>query len=357
MQHIELYWKDFWGWFWNDEFWLPKGMSFKDFQNKPGVYYPKTNDLGNMITVAICLTFARLLYERAIFKVAPMNFKQAHLRKRPEENLTLEHQYNLNKQPSDEKVSTLAFKLHWSTRSVQRWFRKRRNANKPSILNKLTESTWRCIFYLIAFSFGVGILLQSPWLWDNLHCFSNYPFQSLWPSVFYYYILEGGFYISLVFTLLRDVRRKDFVEQIVHHLATLGLIIFSYVTNLVRIGTLVLALCDISDVFLEAGKSLHYVKFQKSADLMFVLFAVVFFLSRVVAFPVVVIHTAYVKSMWLAKPYPGYYVFNALLLVLQILNIMWAATIFRMAIDMKRKGKVEKDGRSGTEESLDDEDE
>lgn len=46
---------------------------------------------------------------------------------------------------------------------------------------------------------------------------------------------------------------QDFLIMFVHHLATIGLITFSYVNNMVRVGTLVLCLHDASDFLLEVS--------------------------------------------------------------------------------------------------------
>lgn len=54
---------------------------------------------------------------------------------------------------------------------------------------------------------------------------------------------------------------QDFLIMFVHHLATIGLITFSYINNMVRAGTLVMCLHDASDFLLEVRShhlSPHY---------------------------------------------------------------------------------------------------
>merc|ERR1712128_276083 len=106
-------------------------------------------------------------------------------------------------------------------------------------------------------------------------------------------------------------KRKDFTEQIVHHIATLLLLSLSYVCNFTRIGTLVMWAHDISDIFLESAKLCVYARKTTAADILFGLFACAFFLSRLVYYPLWILDTSWNRSMRSFSPYFGYYVFNS----------------------------------------------
>lgn len=51
-----------------------------------------------------------------------------------------------------------------------------------------------------------------------------------------------------------QVRRKDWLESMVHHIATIALLLYSYYVNFTRVGIMVMLLHDVSDIFLEAAK-------------------------------------------------------------------------------------------------------
>ncbi|CAN0439062.1 unnamed protein product, partial [Discosporangium mesarthrocarpum] len=64
----------------------------------------------------------------------------------------------------------------------------------------------------------------------------------------------------LLFFQLLDTKRSDFWQMFVHHWATLLLLAFSWLLNLVRIGSLILLCHDCSDIFLELAKIFNYLQ-------------------------------------------------------------------------------------------------
>ena len=87
-------------------------------------------------------------------------------------------------------------------------------------------------------SYGTSVVINKSWFWNTIECWENYPMQELTPDVQKYYFLGCGHALSLCLTLLTDNVRKDFKAKIVHHAATLSLLVFSYVCGYTRVGAL-----------------------------------------------------------------------------------------------------------------------
>ncbi|XP_064860324.1 ceramide synthase 5 isoform X3 [Oncorhynchus nerka] len=214
---------------------------------------------------------------------------------------------------------------------------------------------WRSTFYLCIFTYGIRFLWQCPWMWDTHHCWYNYPYQVLTPGLYHYYVTELGFYWSLMFSQFTDIKRKDFPIMFIHHLATVSLISFSYANNMLRVGSLVMCVHDASDFILEAAKLANYAKYQRLCDFLFVLFAVVFFITRLVIYPLRILNTTLFESWEIIGPYPSWWLFNSLLLVLQVLHVIWSYLIAGIAYKALVRGKVSKDDRSDVESSSEEE--
>ncbi|GAB1286394.1 Ceramide synthase 6 [Apodemus speciosus] len=302
-------------WFWNERFWLPHNVTWADLKNTEEATFPQAEDLYLAFPLAFCIFMVRLIFERFIAKPCAIALNiQANGPQTAQPNAILEKVFTaITKHPDEKRLEGLSKQLDWDVRSIQRWFRQRRNQEKPSTLTRFCESMWRFSFYLYVFSYGVRFLKQTPWLWNTRHCWYNYPYQPLTADLHYYYILELSFYWSLMVSQFTDIKRK-------------------------------------------AAKMANYAKFQKMCDLLFVMFAVVFITTRLGIFPLWVLNTTLFESWEIVGPYPSWWVFNLMLLLLQGMNCFWSYLIIKIACKTVSKGKVSKDDRSDIESSSEDED-
>ncbi|KAM9831006.1 ceramide synthase 5-like [Syngnathus typhle] len=344
-------------WFWSEKFWLPQNVSWADLEHPPpGVDYPRVGDLLYALPLSVGIFVLRILFERLVAKPCAHILQiQAGVQRQAQPNAVLEKLYQSKTCPDAKQLEGLSKQLDWDVRKIQRWFRIRRNQDKPSMQTKFCESMWRFTFYLGIFIYAIHHLWRSPWMWNTRRCWDTYPFQHQSHQQLNHYVAELAFYCSLMFSQFTDIKRKDFFIMLVHHLATIFLITFSYAINMLRAGTLVMCVHDASDIFLEAAKLANYAKYQRLCDGLFVVFSISFFIARLVIFPFWIINSVLFESWEMAGPYQAWWVLNGLLLVLQTLHVIWFYLIARIAIKAIFKGKVAKDERSDIESSSDEE--
>lgn len=171
--------------------------------------------------------------------------------------------------------------------------------------------SWRCSYYTYSFFYGIIVLWDKPWLWDVKYSFYDYPHHPVTSGVWWYYMTSMAFYWALSFSQFFDVKRKDFWQMFVHHIATISLMCFSWVGNLTRIGSLVLLVHDSADILLEvkttqrskrllngflsfrfifivnsqAAKMAKYASYQKVCDCIFTVFTILWIVTRIIVFP------------------------------------------------------------------------
>ncbi|XP_026866481.2 ceramide synthase 4a [Electrophorus electricus] len=348
-------------WLWQEDYWLPSGITWKDLDegSVEGGRYPLPRDL--LITLPLALGFIalRIVFERVVaLPLSRMMGVSDRIRARAPAIPKLEAFYmQKNNHYMQGELLGLAKHCGLTPRQIQNWLRLRRNQDRPSNTKKFCEASWRFVFYLIAFAAGLAALIATPWFWDHRECWRGYPRQPLADTHYWYYMLELSFYWSLLLCVSVDVKRKDFREQIIHHIATIVLMGFSYSGNYVRVGTLVMLVHDSSDFLLESAKMFNYAGWRRTCDTLFVVFAVVFLVTRLVIFPCQVVYSTLVVSVDFLQIFPGYYFFNGLLLVLQALHVFWAYLILRMLYKFIFLGKVERDERSDEEDEEEEEEE
>ncbi|XP_052739048.1 ceramide synthase 5 isoform X1 [Bicyclus anynana] len=349
--------------FWDEDVWLPPNTTWEDIAPGPdkAVVYTDYRHLLYPIPLALVLIVLRHTLEKYIF--APfgksLGIKNTRPKKAPN-NPKLESAYAgspkiKHKQLflSKDEICALAKQLDMSERQVERWWRLRRSQEKPSKLTKFCENAWRCTFYFYNFSYGMFILWDKEWLWDIDQCYIGYPHQGTTSDIWWYYMMSAAFYWALTMSQFWDVRRKDFWQMFVHHIATIALLSFSWVCNLHRIGTLVLLLHDCTDIFLEAAKALKYANYQKLCDALFAVFTVLWIVTRLGIYPFYIIWSTSIRAPMLLPMFAAYYIFNALLCLLLALHMLWTWLILQVAYKSINAGKMEGDIRSSSSDFSD----
>ncbi|KAM8921618.1 ceramide synthase 2 isoform 1-T1 [Pelodytes ibericus] len=319
--------------FWWHRLWLPVNLTWDDLEDQEGRTYAKASDLYITIPLAFVFLIVRYIFEISIATpLAGALGVKDKVRLRAAFSPALEKFYtHSSKHPKQIDLEHLSRVSSFTVRQVERWFRRRRNQDRPSLQKKFREASWRFTFYLIAFIAGMAVLVDKPWFHDLHEVWKDFPRQTMLPSQYWYYMIELGFYWSLLFRVAFDVKRKDFKEQIIHHVATIVLISFSWCANYIRVGTLIMAVHDASDYFLESAKMFNYAGWKETCNGIFVVFALVFIITRIVILPFWILHCTWVYPMEIYPPFFGYYFFNVMLWVLQCLHVFWAYLILGMA--------------------------
>uniref|UniRef100_A0A5B7CB61 Putative ASC1-like protein n=1 Tax=Davidia involucrata TaxID=16924 RepID=A0A5B7CB61_DAVIN len=230
-------------------------------------------------------------------------------------------------------------------------------------IRKFKESAWKCVYFLSAEILALSVTYDEPWF-TNTKCFWVGPGNQVWPDqkiklkLKGMYMYAAGFYTYSIFALIFwETRRSDFGVSMSHHVATVILIVMSYILRFARAGSIVLALHDASDVFLEVGKMSKYSGAETLASFSFILFVLSWILLRLIYYPFWILwSTSYELVLILNKEKHKvdgpiiYYVFNSLLFCLLVLHIYWWVLMFRMLVkQVQARGQISEDVRSDSE--------
>lgn len=331
---------------WDERFWLPRNHTwdqvnkYNDFSTERFLLYP--------VYVAFLIYFVRLCFERLIaVPIARLLDVKEKSVKKFKPNEVLEVYFKRKHVTMSEAIYLhLSRETGLSPDSVKEWFELRKYINRPSVVQKFSESLWRFFFYLSIWIYGFCVLYNKTWLWDTNECWNNYPRHQLTDDIYWYYVIELAFYLSLLVSQFFDVKRKDFWQMFLHHVLTISLMLFSLSFNFHRIGTLILLLHDCSDFWLEIAKVGQYAKMKRFCDTCFCIFTITWFCTRITTFPLKIIYSTTYELTAVLPAWPAFLIMNSFLYVLQVLHLIWFYMICKIAYKALTVGEVEKDDRS-----------
>ncbi|EDR26635.1 protein ASC1, putative [Entamoeba dispar SAW760] len=213
---------------------------------------------------------------------------------------------------------------------------------------------FKAIYFWISAPLGILLFRYEDWMPSALFgkgkqdlelLWENFPYQEQSPMLSVYYCWALGYHFhSLVFHMQSE-KRNDYFENLLHHVATVFLIIFSFCNNCGRIGVLVLILHDIVDAIMYMSKSVNDMPNQVPVYCGFAFIAISFFQFRIFTLGYHIIPAAVNAKNYIPDGIPGsyivFYLLVGLLCVLWVLHAYWFYLIIQIiVVAIKNKGRL-----------------
>lgn len=230
---------------------------------------------------------------------------------------------------------------------------------KGTALVKFEQSVMEAIFYGVFAIVGVFVLRSQPWVWPSSQWWDGFAeggHEIMRSDLRCFYIMYVARYSQAALSVCLETRRKDFIEMMLHHIVTVIVIGVSYVQGWNRIGVVVMVLLDFADVPLHLAKCSKYTGEQKTAgpwqflaDRLFEVFAVTFFVTRLVMYGYVCWSAHIEATRFWPKGVPEW-TCVACLYTLFFLQVYWFVLIMQVVVRLLGGRSVE-DPRSDDEDN------
>ncbi|KAJ2555617.1 Sphingosine N-acyltransferase lag1 [Coemansia sp. RSA 1878] len=231
------------------------------------------------------------------------------------------------------------------------------------------ETGWFLCYIVLSWSIGFSIWRDSPYYMNTRHLYANYPEDHvLMPySLKWYYLVQTAFWISNLYTIFVEERRKDHMEMLTHHVVTIALVVLSYTFHFTRFGHVFMLVMDFPDVFLSLAKLVRYLGNEMAPNILFGLFTISWVATKhyLCIKMMISIWTEGIFEVPMEKRFPhcpdsyaSYPIVGfmwAILCVLQAVLIYWFVMILKVLEKVLIKGEDAADERSDEESDSEDE--
>lgn len=135
-----------------------------------------------------------------------------------------------------------------------------------------------------------------------------------------------------------DPKRKDYLEMLLHHIATVTLITFAYLMNYTAISALILLNIDKCDIFIYGLKAWVDSKYTWVVLVYFFLCLIHFLFDRLYVFPMYLIwHAVWFNDIY--QEVPGFWLLATFLHLLLVLHAYWCILLTKMGLRFAMTGK------------------
>lgn len=354
---VGIWWQKFSAFFWTPSFWLYPGLDWKDVE-KPELNSPSFYDIWvyPLLFSLIFLVFIFFVLEPYVLDpLARLGNIPNKQRRPPQPSKILEKLYlTSGRKPSKDKLKKAANLTDMSVRQVERWLRHRHATTVSTKYEKFMDCGFNFLMHTFVAIFGSSVMYSKPWLWDITLCWKDYPYHGISDDVWWYYVLSLTYFWAATFRQVLIPGRSAFdrTHFLVHHVLTILLMVFSWASNFVRVGTLVLLVHEVSDIPLTLAKMLLYCGYKGVTDVLFGVFVLSWVYTRCYLYIAWIMHSVFTHPSDMLYLIPAGYLFKVLLCGLLLVNSVWTALIFTIVFKKLSGGPLQ-DVRSDTEDFSD----
>lgn len=220
----------------------------------------------------------------------------------------------------------------------------------PDIFEKFVSISWHLFFHLTSTVWALYLMAgPEPWF-DRPEGWCGLPGKLLdlrfSQSLHLFYITHAAVRITNTFThRFMEKRRNDYMVMNVHHLVTLAAILISHMYHMNRAGLVVLYLHDASDVVIEVGKVIQYLRLEGRrclylAEIWFTLIVVSWAYFRLYLFPTKLFPVAWSDGRRAVVVNAGdsynndavFWAVNLCLWSLALMHLYWFTLILRIGV-------------------------
>lgn len=216
-------------------------------------------------------------------------------------------------------------------------------------LYKVVTNFFKFCYFVVATVIGFSTLYNTEFFLDyrgGSQNFMNFYLKGI-PYIYemsdkeaisFYYNFNLGFVFFETYLLLIQQLQSDFLMMVIHHLATISLVVFSYTSNSTAIGSNILLILYLGDVFSTMLRTVIYLDVPDfvPACSSFA-FLAVFSYTRLIVFSEL-IYTGYVYTP--RRGIAEYCLYGLLTLIL-IMSLMWIIMITKKVIIYCKTGRIE----------------
>ncbi|KAJ4463147.1 putative TLC domain [Paratrimastix pyriformis] len=226
-------------------------------------------------------------------------------------------------------------------------------AKRLSFIRKFKAEASKTVYYIVVVAlelrFFATVPQESGWIFQPSRMWSNYLSGSNtyeFPHMLLFiFTIQAAFYVHLLVFHFIEPKNKDFIEMLVHHVATLALLVICRRYQCMTAGISMLALHDLADVFVGPAKMCNWAGFQWAALANFLAMTAIWLVTRLVYYPLLFIPSVYADmhaALVASGAMPGWVYRTVLVGLVTLLGLhgFWFSAFVRMIKDSIRSRRV-----------------